>query len=77
MILEELVQIPILHIFHYHTVGFLPGTHTQDPDNVWILQLRHYLDFFAEIISENREVLLLFTLVTIAVDKIVIKSSTE
>lgn len=35
---EKLVQVSILHVISNHAQGVILHTHTQEPDDVWVLE---------------------------------------
>lgn len=55
MQLHELMQITELHVFHDHAEWFLLSTHTQNTDNVGVLQLSHNLHLLLEVNSATEE----------------------
>lgn len=52
---KEHIEVSVLHVFSYHAQRVRGHTHTQQPDDVGVVQTGHDLDFLQEVVPNVRE----------------------
>lgn len=52
---QELVEVSVLHVLRYHTERVAADAHSQQPNDVGVLQTRHDLYLFEEIAPASLE----------------------
>lgn len=51
---QEHVQVSVLHVFGHHAQRVGRHAHTQQPDDVGVVQTRHDLYFLQEVVPDGR-----------------------
>lgn len=51
---QEHVEVSVLHVFGHHAQRVGRHTHTQQPDDVGVVQTRHDLYFLQEVVPDGQ-----------------------